>query len=93
MLIRKEEDKNVEREDKLSQDPVPDFEIVNKAYLLGIWDIQVQNLSNHVIINCELSDVPFSRDKHNHCLQLGTMLLSKDFSTAFVLFYFDTFNN
>lgn len=28
MLIRKEEDNNVEWEDKLSQDPVPHFEIV-----------------------------------------------------------------
>lgn len=57
MLFRKEE-KNMKGEDALSQDPVPYFEIVNKAYLLHIWEIPVLNLSNYIIINYELSDAP-----------------------------------
>lgn len=69
----------MKREDTFSQDPVPYFEIVNKAYSLHIWEIPVLNLSNHIIINYELSDASLSRDKHNHCLKLGPVLLSKDF--------------
>lgn len=76
--FRKEEEKNM---DMLFKDPVPHLEIVKKLFIVHL----VLNLSKFLYqlwIICVL----FSRDNHSHCLQLGPILLSKNFSHRFCVF-------